>query len=174
MRLRLVPTHCDSCSRSRLTQSNLLVAGVMTCPACGATARSMAGSSYTAEDLPVFDEVLLALGQAEVEPTQAAKWLVELNDGTGSAPGAVLRRLARALPSLEAVANGFGGQAKALRKADGLLRFLLEGLARSGRPGSVKYSRRAAPVHGGASRRHRHVEGWGRLARVDSERHRRR
>jgi hypothetical protein len=113
----------------------------------------MPGSSYTAEDLPVFDEVLLALGQAEVESTQAAKWLVELNDGTVSAPGSGLRRLARALPALEAVANGFGGQAKALRRADGLLLFLLEAVARSGRQRSVRYSRRATPVHGELARR---------------------
>lgn len=122
----LIPIHCDACRLSSLKAANLIVAGAVTCTACGKKARTVPGASYAPEDEPLFDELSTALREASVTPANAARLLGDLREH-----GVSLPRLAKTMASLAVVQAHIGDQLMQRRKAEGMLLALLEALASS-------------------------------------------
>ncbi|HYJ09188.1 MAG TPA: hypothetical protein VEX18_09260 [Polyangiaceae bacterium] len=122
----LIPIHCDACRLSSLKAANLIVAGAVTCAACGKNARTVPGASYAPEDEPLFDELSTALREASVTPANAARLLVDLRQH-----GVSLPRLAKTMASLAVVQAHVGAQVPRRRKAEGMLLTLLEAMASS-------------------------------------------
>jgi hypothetical protein len=122
----LIPIHCDACKLSALKAANLIVAGAVTCNACGKKARTVPGASYSADDESLFDELSTALREASVTPANAARLLVDLREH-----GVSLPRMAKTMASLAVVQAHIGDQVTRRRKAEGMLLTLLEALASS-------------------------------------------
>jgi hypothetical protein len=58
--MRFIPTYCDACSGLSLTATQLIMAGALTCEACGEPARAVPGSSYGSEDVALYNELSTA------------------------------------------------------------------------------------------------------------------
>ena len=102
------------------------------CSACGGRARTLPGESYAAEDASLFDELRTALQHAAISPANAALLAAELDVRNSSEPGRALKRLTQVVPALGLLEVVVPGRPAALRKAEGMLATLLDGLS-SGR-----------------------------------------
>jgi hypothetical protein len=127
--MRLIPTHCDTCSRTELIAGEAIVNGHASCSACGGRARTLPGESYAAEDAALFEELRAALEQAAISPTNAAILAVELEARNNSQAGRGLKRLAQLIPALGVLELVVPGKPATIRKAEGMLATLLDGLS---------------------------------------------
>jgi hypothetical protein len=89
------------------------------------------GESYAAEDVALFEELRSVLTQANISPPNAAALRGELAGRTSAEPGRGLKRLAQLVPALGLLELIVPGRPSALRKAEGMLATLLDGVARS-------------------------------------------
>ena len=129
--MRLIPTHCEGCSRCSLVEANAITNGVANCLECGGHARSLPGESYAPEDKTLFSELGATLREAGVSPLNASQLAVELEVRNYGAPGRGLRRLVQVLPSLGILELIVANQPGPMRKAEGMLATLLDALANS-------------------------------------------
>jgi len=129
--MRFIPTHCEACSRTALARQDSIVNGSAPCPDCGARARTLPGESYAAEDVSLFEELRSVLAQAQISPTNAAALRAELAGRTSLDAGRGMRRLSHLVPALGLLELIVPGRPATLRKAEGMLATLLDGLARA-------------------------------------------
>jgi hypothetical protein len=142
--MRLIPTHCNACARTALVPGDAIVNGHASCSSCGGRARTLPGESYATEDAPLFEELRTAIEHAAISPANAAVLAVELTVRNNSEPGRGLKRLIQLVPALGMLELVVPGRsASAVRKAEGMLAALLDGLsssrARSGTMAAVTH-----------------------------------
>jgi hypothetical protein len=146
--MAFIPMYCDECLRSELIDASALIDASVNCSSCDRSARIIPGSSCGAADVVLYQELADALHDAAVTPLNAAQLADQIGDVHGRAPGSALRYLAKAVPSLaflEIMAEGAAAQS--VRKAEGMLQTLLNGIA-SGRSQSSSMIP-ASGVHAG-------------------------
>jgi hypothetical protein len=115
-----------------LVPGDAIVNGHVNCSSCGARARTLPGESYTAEDASLFEELRSALEHAAISPANAAILAVELTVRNNSEPGRALKRLIQLVPALGLLELVVPGRsAITVRKAEGMLAALLDGLSSS-------------------------------------------
>jgi len=127
--MKLIPTHCQSCARSRLVSVDSLASGIVTCPDCGGLAHALPGESYVEADVPLFDDLVSMLREADITPANAALLAQELEGRSYTDPGRSLRRLEQLLPSLGILELLVAHRPASMRKAEGILSLLLHALA---------------------------------------------
>lgn len=126
--MRLIPVHCDHCSRSALVEASAIVAGSTRCSECQGPARPLPGESYGPDDARLFKHLETTLREARLTAVNAAQLAVEL-EGRHAHPGRGLERLAELLPSLSVLELLVGSDAASKRKAEGILATLLEAMS---------------------------------------------
>lgn len=129
--MRYIPTHCEACSRTALVGSDTIVSGFASCAQCGARARALPGESYAPEDLSLFEELRGVLEQAKLSPTSASALRGELGSRSALDPGRGIKRLSQVVPALGLLELVVPGRPAAMRKAEGMLATLLDGLSRA-------------------------------------------
>ncbi len=129
--MRFIPTHCEACTRTALVRQDAIVGGRAPCEQCGGATFSMPGESYGSEDMALFEELRSVLAQANISPGNAAALRGELAGRTSAEPGRGLKRLTQLVPALGLLELIVPGRPSALRKAEGMLATLLDGLARA-------------------------------------------
>ncbi len=129
--MRFIPTHCEACSRTALIRADAIVNGCVSCSECGGRTRTLPGESYAEEDVALFEELRTVLEQAKISPQGAAALRGELSGRTSLEAGRGLKRLAQVVPALGLIELIVPGRPAALRKAEGMLATLLDGLARA-------------------------------------------
>ena len=117
--------------RTALVRQDAIVNGQARCEKCGGRALTLPGESYAAEDVALFEELRSLLMQANVSPTNAAALRGELAGRTAAEPGRGLKRLTQLVPALGLLELIVPGRPAVLRKAEGMLATLLDGLART-------------------------------------------
>ena len=128
--MRFIPTHCEACTRTTLVRQDAIIDGEAACTRCGGRTLPMPGESYIAEDVALFEELQSVLAQANISPGNAAVLCGELAGRTAAEPGRGLKRLTRRIPALGLLDLIVPARPAALRKAEGMLATLLDGLAR--------------------------------------------
>jgi len=129
--MRFIPTQCEACSRTALVRQDAIVNGSASCGDCGGRARTVPGESYAAEDVSLFEELRSVLEQANISPSNAAALRGELGGRTSHDAGRGLKRLAQVVPALGLLELIVPGRPATLRKAEGMLATLLDGLSRT-------------------------------------------
>jgi hypothetical protein len=127
--MRLIPTHCDACSRTALVGDSAIANGHALCVDCGARARTLPGESYGPEDVALFEELRTALAHAKITPANAALLATELEARARSEPGRGFKRLLQLVPALGLLEVVVPTRPATLRKAEGMLAALLTGLS---------------------------------------------
>jgi hypothetical protein len=135
--MRLIPTHCERCSRSALIGADAIVNGETTCADCGGRARSLPGESYADEDVALFKELDAALRDAGISASNAAQLAAELEVRSFGVPGRGLKRLAQVLPSLGILELIVTNQPAIMRKAEGMLATLFDAISSDHRPSGM-------------------------------------
>lgn len=128
--MRFIPTHCEACARTGLAREDAILNGQATCAQCGARSLTLPGESYAAEDVALFEELRSVMERANISPGNAAALRGELAGRTTGEPGRRLKRLSQLVPALGLLELIVPGRAGSLRKAEGMLATLLDGLAR--------------------------------------------
>jgi hypothetical protein len=123
-----IPTYCAACGRAALVSGNALSGTNFQCELCGGPALVIPGESYVESDVPLFEQLRVALREAAVTPALAAQLRRQVGPRDG-APGASLRRLAASVPALSNLDLIVGNNTLTLRKADGMLATLLDVIA---------------------------------------------
>jgi hypothetical protein len=127
--MRLIPTHCQSCARSRLVNADSLANGAIACPDCGGLAYALPGESYAEADVSLFDDLVSMLKASDITPAKAALLADQLQGRSHADPGRTLRRLEQLLPSLGILELLVAHRPASLRKAEGILSLLLQALS---------------------------------------------
>jgi hypothetical protein len=127
--MRLIPTHCQTCSRTALAEASSITEGMAVCAECGGPARSLPGESYNAGDETLFNELGATLREAGISPVNACQLSGELEIRKYGQPGRALKRLVQILPSLGLLELIVANRPAAMRKAEGMLATLLEAIA---------------------------------------------
>jgi hypothetical protein len=125
--MRLIPTHCTTCSRFELVEQSALHSGETSCGECGARASALPGESYTENDRPLFDGFVQSLREAGVDATKAVQLLRELEESRKGRISDRIQALVESQPSLgnlEVIALQH-----ARRKAEGVLLLVLGAIA---------------------------------------------
>jgi len=128
--MRFIPTHCEACTRTALVRQDAIIDGRAACAECGRWALTMPGESYAAEDIALFEELRSLLAQANISPGNASALRGELASRTAADPGRGLKRLTQLVPALGLLELIVPGRPGAVRKAEGMLATLLDGIAR--------------------------------------------
>lgn len=129
--MRFIPTHCDRCGRSNLTPERAFDTGVATCVTCVERMHTLPGESYASYDVPLFQQLESAIRQANLGPETVRFLRTELLGRGRGAPGQALRSVIGSVPALAIFEIIVGSDPAALRKAEGILLILLDGLSRS-------------------------------------------
>jgi len=106
-----------------------MMSGSLACADCGGLAHALPGESYTEADVPLFDDLVSMLKEADLTPTNAALLAQELEGRSYTEPGRSLRRLEQLLPSLGILELLVAHRPASMRKAEGILSLLLHALA---------------------------------------------
>jgi hypothetical protein len=127
--MMLLPIHCHACTRSALIDAERLATGQARCEACGARISApLPGESYGLQDRALFKDIEAVLSEARLSPLNAMQLAVEL-ESKSALPGEGLARLIQLLPSLAILELIVGSEPLMVRKAEGMLASLLEGIA---------------------------------------------
>lgn len=89
------------------------------------------GESYASYDLPLFHQLEGAIRQAKLGHETVRFLRAELADRNHRTPGRALRSVVGTVPALAIFEILVGPETSALRKAEGILLTLLEGVSRS-------------------------------------------
>lgn len=129
--MRFIPTHCEACTRTALVRQDAILNGQAVCAQCGNRTLPLPGESYAAEDVALFEELRSMLEQTKISAPNAAALRGELAARASIEPGRGLKRLIQLVPALGLLELIVPARPVALRKAEGMLATLLDGLARA-------------------------------------------
>lgn len=93
--------------------------------------QTLPGESYASYDVSLFQQLEAAVRQANLGHETVKFLRTELGTRNRSAPGRALRSVIGMVPALAIFEIMVGPEPAALRKAEGILLVLLEGMARS-------------------------------------------
>jgi hypothetical protein len=127
--MKLIPTYCDACERSRLIDEAAVGGGVFSCPVCAAQARSVPGSRYAPEDAALYDQLAGVVRDAGISVANAAQLQARLDGDESQTPSERLLKLAQTLPTLAVLEGLARGDAALARKAEGMLQTILAAIA---------------------------------------------
>lgn len=127
--MRLIPTYCDACERSRLIDEAAVGGGTFSCPVCSGQARSVPGSHYGPQDAALYDQIAVVVRDAGISVANAAQLQARLESDESQTPSERLLKLAQTLPTLAALEALSHGDVALARKAEGMLQTILAAIA---------------------------------------------
>lgn len=124
--MRVLPTHCDSCTHSALVPEQAILGGSATCLECGGPTRTLPGEVYAPEDAALFERLETTLRDSGLSALDASHLAAQLDVRDRAMPGDGLARLVAAHSSLASLELIVPREPTALRKAEGMLAVLLK------------------------------------------------
>jgi len=144
--MAFIPTYCDECSRSALVHADFIRDSLAVCVSCRSPARVVPGASFRRDDVESYQALADAIRDAGIGPLNADELTEEIVLAGYSVPGPMLRHLARAVPFLAFLELTANAGPHAVRKAEGMLKTILRGIA-TGRRQSGFILLKSACVH---------------------------
>jgi len=145
--MRYLPARCEACSGVTLVLEAICSFGETFCPECQAPASVLPGCSYSADDLPLFQELRGLLQRAELSATEAGEIVLILDSlSSTSDDRQTFSHLVDHVPSLAPAQVVLASHPAKLRQALTLLSTLIHELAFARASGTVNL-RQARAVH---------------------------